>query len=378
MPAGLVGRRRPLGRAARSPACSPALVPWLLLPPATAADRIGRHGRHGRGGRGARGARRRRRSRPLERAPRRGSSPSSATAATGAPRARWWRAGGSGDPLPAWLFAGAVVAWLAIVPPSARPGRVAAARARRRVARAAVGDRAPARRRGRRRRASARSRRATTACPTASSSGRSWPPASSSCTRASSPASAGSSAAAARRGSSSPRPGVIAVALEPGRQRVRTLVDRLVYGARDDPLAVVQRVVDHLGADSGDDLLPALVDQPPATSCASTPWPSTCAVPTAGSGPPRSGRRRRHRRVVAAAPPRRRRRAPRRRLGATGRRCATGTRRSSTNSSGRSAWPSAGCAWPPICDGRAWPSCRRGRRSGAACAATSTTGSDRR
>ena len=38
------------------------------------------------------------------------------------------------------------------------------------------------------------------------------------------------------------------------------LVDRLVYGARDDPLAVVQRVVDHLGADSGDDLLPALVE----------------------------------------------------------------------------------------------------------------------
>ena len=53
--------------------------------------------------------------------------------------------------------------------------------------------------------------------------------------------------------------GVIAVVIEPGRHRVRQLVDRLVYGNRDDPLAAVQRVVDHLGADSGDDLLPGLV-----------------------------------------------------------------------------------------------------------------------
>ena len=54
--------------------------------------------------------------------------------------------------------------------------------------------------------------------------------------------------------------GAIALALEPGRRHVRQLVDRLVYGARDDPLAVVQRVVDHLGADSGDHLLPNLVE----------------------------------------------------------------------------------------------------------------------
>jgi signal transduction histidine kinase len=54
--------------------------------------------------------------------------------------------------------------------------------------------------------------------------------------------------------------GAIALALEPARRRVRSLVDRVVYGARDDPLAVVQRVVDHLGADTGEDLLPTLVE----------------------------------------------------------------------------------------------------------------------
>ena len=32
-----------------------------------------------------------------------------------------------------------------------------------------------------------------------------------------------------------------------------------MYGARDDPLGVVQRVLDHVGTDAGDDLLPALV-----------------------------------------------------------------------------------------------------------------------
>ncbi len=53
--------------------------------------------------------------------------------------------------------------------------------------------------------------------------------------------------------------GVIALALEPGRQRVRRLVDRLVYGSRDDPLALVQRIVDHVGTGGGDDLLPSVV-----------------------------------------------------------------------------------------------------------------------
>jgi signal transduction histidine kinase len=38
------------------------------------------------------------------------------------------------------------------------------------------------------------------------------------------------------------------------------VVDRLVYGSRDDPLSIVQHVVDHVGTDAGDDLLPALVE----------------------------------------------------------------------------------------------------------------------
>ncbi len=52
--------------------------------------------------------------------------------------------------------------------------------------------------------------------------------------------------------------GVIAVFAEPARRRIRYAVDRLVWGARDDPLEVVRGVVDHVGADSGDELLPAL------------------------------------------------------------------------------------------------------------------------
>jgi signal transduction histidine kinase len=53
--------------------------------------------------------------------------------------------------------------------------------------------------------------------------------------------------------------GAIALAIEPARLRIRHLVDRLVFGSRDDALAVVQRIVDQVGADPGDDLLPALV-----------------------------------------------------------------------------------------------------------------------
>ena len=53
--------------------------------------------------------------------------------------------------------------------------------------------------------------------------------------------------------------GAIALIAEPTRHRIQRLVDRFVYGARDDPLGVVQRVVDHVGTDAGDDLLPALV-----------------------------------------------------------------------------------------------------------------------
>ncbi len=42
------------------------------------------------------------------------------------------------------------------------------------------------------------------------------------------------------------------------RRWIRTAVDRLVWGARDDPLEVVRGVVEQVGADSGDELLPAL------------------------------------------------------------------------------------------------------------------------
>ena len=54
--------------------------------------------------------------------------------------------------------------------------------------------------------------------------------------------------------------GAIAIAIEPARDRIRGAVDRLVWGARDDPLEVVHSVVDHVGAEAGDDLLPALVE----------------------------------------------------------------------------------------------------------------------
>ena len=54
--------------------------------------------------------------------------------------------------------------------------------------------------------------------------------------------------------------GAIAIAIEPARDRIRGAVDRLVWGTRDDPLVVVHSVVDHVGAEAGDDLLPALVE----------------------------------------------------------------------------------------------------------------------
>jgi len=53
--------------------------------------------------------------------------------------------------------------------------------------------------------------------------------------------------------------GAIALSIEPARRRIRQLVDKLVFGDRDDALAVMQRIVDHVGADTGDDLLAALV-----------------------------------------------------------------------------------------------------------------------
>jgi len=53
--------------------------------------------------------------------------------------------------------------------------------------------------------------------------------------------------------------GLIAVLAEPARRRVRSVVDQLVYGSRDDPLALVRQVMDHVSAaDDSDELLPSL------------------------------------------------------------------------------------------------------------------------
>jgi signal transduction histidine kinase len=51
---------------------------------------------------------------------------------------------------------------------------------------------------------------------------------------------------------------VIAISVEPARRRVRSTVDRLVWGLRDDPLEVVRNVIDHVGADPDGELLPTL------------------------------------------------------------------------------------------------------------------------
>jgi signal transduction histidine kinase len=53
--------------------------------------------------------------------------------------------------------------------------------------------------------------------------------------------------------------GAIALLVEPARQRIRELVDRLVYGSRDDTLSLVRQVMAHVSSvGPGEDLLPAL------------------------------------------------------------------------------------------------------------------------
>jgi two-component system NarL family sensor kinase len=53
--------------------------------------------------------------------------------------------------------------------------------------------------------------------------------------------------------------GAIAVLVEPARQRIRRLVDRLVYGSRDDTLTLVRQVMGHVSTMGEDqELLPAL------------------------------------------------------------------------------------------------------------------------
>jgi two-component system, NarL family, sensor kinase len=52
---------------------------------------------------------------------------------------------------------------------------------------------------------------------------------------------------------------LVAISVEPLRRRVSHHVDRLVWGSRDEPLEVVREVVEHVGTDAGDELLPSLV-----------------------------------------------------------------------------------------------------------------------
>src|SRR3954454_2210786 len=53
---------------------------------------------------------------------------------------------------------------------------------------------------------------------------------------------------------------IIAIVADPVRRRISESADRLVWGARDDPLEVVRSVVEHVGTDSGEELLPALAE----------------------------------------------------------------------------------------------------------------------
>ncbi len=182
----------------------------------------------------------------------------SATAATAALAVRWWRSSDSGDPLAGWLFAGAAAAWIALVPPSLDlaqwrlPGRdvvwpvLLLATVPLLVAGAVIEA----------------LREIPSRYHRISHGVVEWTVLAAGIVIVYTGTVAGLGRLV---GGSAPTwflvvaSGVIAVVIEPGRHRVRQLVDRLVYGNRDDPLAAVQRVVDHLGADSGDDLLPGLV-----------------------------------------------------------------------------------------------------------------------
>ena len=168
--------------------------------------------------------------------------------------------------------------------------------------------------------------------------------------------------------------GVIAVFAEPARRRIRYAVDRLVWGARDDPLQVVRGVVDHVGTDSGDELLPALVASlqrelrlDAVAIDVRTPdgWRREAA--SRSSNAVRASR--------GAATARRDRRATGRRLGARPVPPCRVTSGCWPNWPAHSASPSDGFAWRPSCGDRVFPSCRPARRSAAVCGATCTTGS---
>ena len=131
--------------------------------------------------------------------------------------------------------------------------------------------------------------------------------------------------------------GAIALAIEPARRRIRHLADRLVFGSRDDPLAVVQRIVDHVGTDTGEDLLPALV-----RSLEQGLRFDAIAIDVAGAGRRVAASGVRGRRDGAPprgrpAPQRRGRRSPRRRLGG-GAVAADPASCCSTSSPARSPW----------------------------------------
>ena len=221
----------------------------------------------------------------------------SATVAVGALLTAWWPVRkGTDDPLPAWLAAGAIAAWLGVVPGSVAPegwalgdSDVLPAIFVAATVPLLVGGAVVAATRDRSSSVVGLSRRTLE-----------WAVLASGIVLVYTGVVVGLGTLI---GGSGPTwllvavTGALAVALEPIRQRVRWLVDRLVYGARDDPLAVVQRIVDQLGADAGDHLLQDLVVTS-RTSCASTRSPSTCGSPTAGNVPPRSVRRPRHHRVV--------------------------------------------------------------------------------
>lgn len=182
----------------------------------------------------------------------------SSTAATALLGVQWWRSRGAGDPLPGWLFAGTLAGWLALVPSSldlvewSLPGRdvvrplLLMATVPLLVAGAVVEA----------------IREIPSRYHRLSHGVVEWAVLAAGIVVVYTGIVAGVGRLV---GGSGPTwflvaaSGVVALALEPGRHHARRLVDRLVYGARDDPLAVVQRVVDHLGADSGDDLLPRLV-----------------------------------------------------------------------------------------------------------------------
>ena len=179
--------------------------------------------------------------------------------------------------------------------------------------------------------------------------------------------------------------GLIAVLMEPARQGVRALVDRLVYGSRDNALFMVRQVMGHVSsATDGDQLLPALaaslghqmrLDAVAIDVARGDGWERAA---TYGSPPARGGAvgadaheipLRYHDDVVgrlvvsSADAPSLRRRATRPRW---------------PSWPHPSLSPSAGCASPPTCGVRAWRWCRPARRNAAACAGTCTTASGRR